>query len=66
MVNGGGFDWWLVIGTVGGGWWRWCVVGALVVEQVTPGAYTETRRADSFEFLFVLIKVDIKMMKNGI
>jgi hypothetical protein len=32
----------------------------------TPGAYTEKRRADSFKFLFVLIKIDIKMMKNGI
>ena len=34
--------------------------------HLTPGAYTEKRRADFSKFEFVLIQIDIKMMKNGI
>jgi hypothetical protein len=35
-------------------------------KSLTPGAYTEKRRADFSKFLFVLIQIDIKMMKKGI
>jgi hypothetical protein len=38
-------------------------LGAFVL---TPGAYTEKRRADFSKFLFVLIPIDIKMIKKGI
>jgi hypothetical protein len=31
---------------------------------ITPGAYTEKRRADFSKFLFVLIQIDIKMIKK--
>jgi len=33
---------------------------------LTLCAYTEKRRADFSKFHFVLIQIDIKMMKNGI
>jgi hypothetical protein len=37
-----------------------------ILESLTPGAYTEKRRADFSKFLFVLIQIDIKMIKKGI
>jgi hypothetical protein len=40
--------------------------GAFCAIMLTPGAYTEKRRADFSKFLFVLIQIDIKMMKKGI
>ena len=33
------------------------------IYYLTPGAYTEKRRADFSKFHFVLIQIDIKMMK---
>jgi hypothetical protein len=53
-------------------WWMWgkgewvSAKKNIFMKSKTPGAYTENRRADFSKFLFVLIQIDIKMMKKGI